>query len=56
MGLDDRFTDVRFHGKPAEGQTPVISVFLELSEYLVGRRVVPRAAGNQVDLSAGGAG
>ena len=52
MGFGDRLTDVRFHGKPAEGETPVISVFLELFEYLVGHCVVSRAAGNQVDFSA----
>jgi len=52
MGLDDGFTDVRFHGKPAERQASVISVFLKLSEYLVGHSVMPRATGNEVDFSA----
>ena len=41
-----------FHGEPAEGQTSVIRMFLELFEYLISYRVVPRAAGNQVDLPA----
>ena len=54
--LDDGFTDVRFHGEPAEGQTPVIGMFLVLFKYLIGLRIMPRAAGNQVNLSAGHAG
>ena len=51
-GLNEGFTDVRFHGEPAKGQTSVIRVFLEFFEYFVGHRVVSRATGNQVDLSA----
>ena len=51
-GLNDEFTDMRFHGKPAEGQTSVVGVFLELPEYHIGLRVVFRAASNQVNLSA----
>ena len=55
-GLDGGFTYVRFHGKPAEGQTPIIGVFLVFSEYLIGLRVIPYAARNQVDPSAAYAG
>ena len=51
-GLGDGFTDVSLHGEPAERQTPVICVFLEVFKYLIGLRVVFHAAGNQVDLSA----
>lgn len=43
---------MRLHREPAEGQTPVIGVFLEFLEYLIGLRVVPRAARDQVYLSA----
>ena len=43
---------MRFHGEPAEGQLSAVSLFLKFFEYLIGHRVVPRAAGNQVDLSA----
>ena len=53
MRTDDRFTDVRLHGEPTEGQAPVVCMFLKFLEYLIGLCVVPRAASNQVDLSAG---
>ena len=52
-GSADGFTDVRLHGEPAEGQAPVVGMFLKLLEYLIGLRVIPRAARNQVDIPAG---
>lgn len=48
----DGLADVSLHGKPAETQTPVVGVLLEVFEYLISLCVVFRAAGNQVDLSA----
>lgn len=37
---------MRLHGEPAEGQGRVVGMFLKLLEYLIGLRVVPRAARN----------